>query len=165
MNHFLLPFSLTSFLAFFYSAGSDFQECQVYFSTSVILTAALSRHQSSYAEIPTSLFYLLEALPAPQALAYPCHSQQLLRKLSPCSEIAKILKSDLDLPSLTGGRLVGGSAGWQGRASTVTAHATAPSPEHQAPPWGQRHQLMGQGPTKQERQLGKEGNCSGLSFK
>jgi len=69
IEHEIIFSSLLTFFLLF--PGSDFQEFQVSFSTSVILAAALRRHQSSCAEIPTSLFYSLEAFPAPRLLHIP----------------------------------------------------------------------------------------------
>lgn len=118
------PF-LTSFLAFFYSAGSDFQGCQDRFSTSVILTAALSKNQSSCSEILASLFSLLEASSAPRLLHIAVIHSSCWGDFPLCWETARSWRQVLIFPALPeppfGGcpQVVSGhSKGWQGRAST-----------------------------------------------
>lgn len=93
------PF-LTSFLAFFYSAGSDFQGCQDRFSTSVILTAALSKNQSSCSEILTSLFSLLEASSAPRLLHIAVIHSSCWGDFPLCWETARSWRQVLIFPAL-----------------------------------------------------------------
>lgn len=143
------PF-LTSFSAFFYSAGSDFQGCQAYFSTSVIPAAALSGHQSSCVETQTSLFYSLKVLPASRLLHIPVIPSSCWLAL--CSEIPK---SDLDLLRFTWAFLEE-LCRWAGHSLCSTSQCSQPG--QQAPPWGQGHQLIGQSPNKEEPQVGKEEN-------
>lgn len=157
------PF-LTSFLAFFYSARSDFQGCQVYFSTSVMLALTLSRHQSSCAEIPASLFDSLEALSAPRLLHIPVIHSSCWGSFPHILKHPRSWSQALIFPALPKISW-GSSADWQGRVSTATAHPIALSPRHQAPSYRQGHELTGQDPTKQKPWPGKKNNHSGLSFK